>query len=143
MQGYRWVMDDQRPSSGDESAPTTPPTPGDAEIIPFPRVPVGDDGRHGTTTAEREPLLRDVIGDVLREERLRQERTLAEVARRAAVSLPYLSEIERGRKEVSSDVLDAVVRSLDLDLVDVLERAAQRLRVGTDRRGPTVQLRAA
>ena len=74
------------------------------------------------------PLLRDVLGDVLREERRRQERTLAEVAADAAVSLPYLSEVERGRKEVSSDLLDAIGTALELPLVEILERAAERLR---------------
>jgi transcriptional regulator with XRE-family HTH domain len=72
--------------------------------------------------------LRDVIGDVLRDERRRQERTLADVAERAAVSLPYLSEVERGRKEVSSDLLDAIGTALDLPLVEILERSAERLR---------------
>lgn len=81
----------------------------------------------------RTTQLRHVIGEVLREERLRQGRTLREVADQAAVSLPYLSEIERGRKEVSSDLLAAVNRSLDLQLADVLERATQRLRAGSQR----------
>lgn len=88
------------------------------------------------------PRLRDVVGEVLRDERQRQERTLTDVARGAAVSVPYLSEVERGRKEVSSDVLDAITRALGLELADVLERAARQLRPGTqgDLR---VQLRAA
>jgi len=93
-------------------------------VLPFPTAPrpEHDEGD------EPNPVLRDVIGDVLRDERLDQDRTLADVADDAAVSLPYLSEIERGRKEVSSDVLDAIIRSLDLDLAEVLERAADRLR---------------
>lgn len=74
------------------------------------------------------PRLRSVIGDVLRDERQRQERTLADVADEAAVSLPYLSEVERGRKEVSSDVLDAIGAALDLPLVEILERSTDRLR---------------
>lgn len=73
------------------------------------------------------PKLRDVIGEVLREERHEQGRTLADVAEAAAVSLPYLSEIERGTKEVSSDLLEAVHTALGLDLGEVLERANQRL----------------
>lgn len=77
--------------------------------------------------------LRHVIGDTLREERLRQGRTLSEIAEEAAVSLPYLSEIERGRKDVSSDVLHAVHHALGLELDEVLERAAERLRVGSVR----------
>lgn len=93
-----------------------------------------------------EPRLRGVIGDVLRGERLEQRRSLADVAAAAAVSLPYLSEVERGRKEVSSDVLAAITGALGLELVEVLERSADRLRVppGTRVQGMArVTLRAA
>ena len=76
-----------------------------------------------------------MIGDVLRDERHDQGRTLAEVAEAAHVSLPYLSEVERGRKEVSSDVLAAICDALDLPLVHVFERGAERLRARADR-GP-------
>ena len=93
-------------------------------VLPFPTAPRPE----ADECDESDPLLRDVLGDVLRDERLDQDRTLADVADDAAVSLPYLSEIERGRKEVSSDVLDAIIRSLDLDLAEVLKRAADRLR---------------
>lgn len=78
---------------------------------------------------EPEPRLRTVIGDVLREVRHDQERTLADVADAAAVSLPYLSEVERGVKEVSSDVLAAICDALELELAEVLERSARRLRL--------------
>lgn len=84
---------------------------------------------NGRPDNESEPRLRDVLGEVLRDERRRQERTLADVADDASVSLPYLSEIERGRKEVSSDVLGAICDSLELPLVDVLQRSADRLRI--------------
>ena len=67
---------------------------------------------------------------MLREERQRQGRTLADVADRAAVSLPYLSEVERGRKEISSDLLAAVITALEVDLATLLERAAGRARFG-------------
>lgn len=77
--------------------------------------------------------LRDLIGEILREERHRQGRTLADVAESAAVSLQYLSEVERGRKDVSSDLLGAMHEALGLDLADVLERAARRLQVGPQR----------
>jgi transcriptional regulator with XRE-family HTH domain len=77
---------------------------------------------------ETERGLRTLIGDVLREERHRQDRTLADVAADAAISVPYLSEVERGRKEVSSDLLDAIGTALDLPLVEILERSAERLR---------------
>ncbi|WP_405675949.1 helix-turn-helix domain-containing protein [Streptomyces sp. NBC_01511] len=67
-----------------------------------------------------EPLMRDLVGAALRRARLRQGRTLRDVADRAQVSLPYLSEIERGRKEPSSEVLAAVCRALGLHLVDLV-----------------------
>lgn len=73
--------------------------------------------------------LRDLIGDVLREERHRQERSLADVAEAASVSLQYLSEVERGRKDVSSELLGAMHGALGLDLAEVLERATRRLGV--------------
>ena len=69
------------------------------------------------------PLLRTVLGAVLRRTRLEQGRTLAEVARAAKVSTPYLSELERGRKEASSEVLAAVCEALRIDLSDVLTEA--------------------
>jgi transcriptional regulator with XRE-family HTH domain len=76
---------------------------------------IGPDGprRH-------QPLLRALVGDVLRRRRIAQRRTLADVARAARVSLPYLSEVERGRKEASSEVLAAVCEALGLDLADFL-----------------------
>lgn len=81
--------------------------------------------------------LRELIGEVLREERHRQGRTLADVAQEAAVSLQYLSEVERGRKDVSSDVLGAMHDALGLDLAEVLDQVTQRLHVRSQRsRGP-------
>jgi transcriptional regulator with XRE-family HTH domain len=66
------------------------------------------------------PLLRTLVGEALRRNRLAQRRTIAEVARDACVSLPYLSEVERGRKEPSSEVLAAVCDALRIDLADLL-----------------------
>ncbi|GGM07624.1 transcriptional regulator [Streptomyces fumigatiscleroticus] len=77
--------------------------------------------------ASREPLWRDLIGDVLRRERLAQERTLKEVAEAARISMPYLSEVERGRKEASSEVLAAAAHALGLGLGDLLARAHGQL----------------
>ncbi|AEH09416.1 helix-turn-helix domain protein [Candidatus Protofrankia datiscae] len=73
-------------------------------------------------------LLRRLIGVILRRARLRQGRTLREVARTANVSVPYLSEIERGRKEVSSEVLAALCRALDIRLSDLLDEVLDDLR---------------
>lgn len=84
-------------------------------------------------------LLRRVIGVVLRRERQRQGLTLREVARAAGVSVPYLSEVERGRKEASSEVLAAVCRALGLYLSDLLEAVRDDLR-RVERRMPSTPL---
>lgn len=73
------------------------------------------------------PLWRHELGEVLRGERLAQERILTEVAADAGVSPQYLSEIERGRKEPSSEVLGAVAEALGLELVEVVHRVAESL----------------
>lgn len=73
----------------------------------------------GVTTS-RPPLLRDLLGEQLRRERHRQGRTLADVAATATLSLAYLSEVERGRKEVSSEVLAALCEALGLSLGQLL-----------------------
>ncbi|MFR9751789.1 helix-turn-helix domain-containing protein [Nocardia sp. 004] len=65
-------------------------------------------------------LLREAIGDSLRRARLAQHRTLREVSTSARVSLGYLSEVERGRKEASSELLAAICEALDLPLSRVL-----------------------
>jgi len=77
--------------------------------------------------AAREPLLRYLLGAALREVRTEQARTLREVAERARVSMPYLSEVERGRKEPSSEVLAALAGALDLRLADLLALAWREL----------------
>lgn len=79
------------------------------------------------TPAAREPLWRDLVGDVLRRERLAQERTLKDVAEAARISMPYLSEVERGRKEASSEVLAAAAGALGLRLGDLLSLAQDEL----------------
>ena len=68
-------------------------------------------------------LLREVIGDVLRRARTEQGRTLREVSDSARVSLGYLSEVERGRKEASSELLGAICGALDVPLSRVLSDA--------------------
>jgi transcriptional regulator with XRE-family HTH domain len=65
-------------------------------------------------------LLREAIGDSLRRARLAQNRTLREVSTSARVSLGYLSEVERGRKEASSELLAAICSALDVPLSRVL-----------------------
>jgi transcriptional regulator with XRE-family HTH domain len=69
-------------------------------------------------------LLREAIGDRLRHARTNQRRTLREVSRAARVSLGYLSEVERGRKEASSELLAAICEALDLPLSVLLSNVA-------------------
>ena len=88
----------------------------------------------------RRPLLRKLVGEVLRRYRLEQRRTLAEVAREACVSVPYLSEVERGRKEPSSEILAAVCDSLRIELSDLLAEVRREL---VDDRAPVLRLDAA
>lgn len=75
-------------------------------------------------------LLREVIGDVLRRARTDQGRTLREVSDTARVSLGYLSEVERGRKEASSELLNAICGALDVPLSRVLSDAGQEMERG-------------
>lgn len=72
-------------------------------------------------------LVREVVGDVLRGARMSQGRTLREVSDSARVSLGYLSEIERGRKEPSSELLSAICTALQLPLSVVLIDAGERM----------------
>ena len=72
-------------------------------------------------------LLREVIGDVLRQARLSQGRTLREVSDDARVSLGYLSEVERGRKEASSELLSAICGALEVPLSRVLTDAGETM----------------
>ena len=72
-------------------------------------------------------LLREVIGDVLRQARTSQGRTLREVSHTARVSLGYLSEVERGRKEASSELLSAICTALDMPMSRVLTDAGAEL----------------
>jgi transcriptional regulator with XRE-family HTH domain len=72
-------------------------------------------------------LLREVIGDVLRRARTEQGRTLREVSDSARVSLGYLSEVERGRKEASSELLSAICSALEIPLSRVLTDAGERM----------------
>ncbi|RKT79297.1 helix-turn-helix protein [Terracoccus luteus] len=73
------------------------------------------------------PLLREVHGRLIRGLRTRQGRTLAEVAARAGVSLAYLSEVERGLKEPSSEVLEAVCVALGSSVTDLVGAAHREL----------------
>ena len=74
-------------------------------------------------------MLRVFVGEVLRRRRQEQGRTLAEVARGASVSVQYLSEVERGRKEPSSEVLAAVCDALRIDLTELLAEVGRDLMI--------------
>ncbi len=73
-------------------------------------------------------LLREVIGSNLRAHREHQKRSLRDVSASARVSLGYLSEIERGRKEASSELLASICDALELELADLLNDASTDLR---------------
>jgi transcriptional regulator with XRE-family HTH domain len=74
-------------------------------------------------------LLRRVLGDSLRAQRLAQHRTLREVSGAARVSLGYLSEVERGQKEASSELLASICDALGVRLSDVLRDVTDTLYV--------------
>ena len=74
-------------------------------------------------------LFRRLLGDVLRRHRQRQGRTLRDVAASARISLGYLSEIERGRKEASSELLASLCEALDISLADVLREVSHDIAV--------------
>lgn len=81
----------------------------------------------GTTTKSENVLLRREIGEVLRSVRQHQGRTLREVSSQARVSLGYLSEVERGQKEASSELLAAICQALDAPLSAVLREVSDRI----------------
>ncbi|TWD25281.1 helix-turn-helix protein [Streptomyces sp. T12] len=119
--------------------------PNHARVIPLRRGPApSGPAPSGPTAARpsdpqaapREPLWRHLVGDVLRKERQVQERTLKDVADAARISMPYLSEVERGRKEASSEVLAAAAGALGLGLGDLLARTHAELVRVTSRRTP-------
>jgi transcriptional regulator with XRE-family HTH domain len=72
-------------------------------------------------------LLRRLVGDVLRHERQDQGRTLREVSSAARVSLGYLSEVERGQKEASSELLASICTALDVPLSTVLREVSDQM----------------
>ena len=74
-------------------------------------------------------VLRTLLGEALRTTRLGQERTLREVSSAARVSLGYLSEVERGQKEASSELLASICRALGVRLSDVLREVSETLSV--------------
>ncbi len=76
---------------------------------------------------ERPLLMRELLGESLRELRTSSNLTLREVSGKARVSLGYLSEIERGQKEASSELLNAICRALDVPLSNVLRQVSDKI----------------
>ncbi|GGT11118.1 transcriptional regulator [Streptomyces kurssanovii] len=115
-----------------------------ARVVPLrpAAAPATDGPAPAPGQAPSEPLWRDVVGGVLRRERLAQERTLKDVADAARISVPYLSELERGRKEASSEILAAAAHALGFGLADLLALSHRQLvrpaRSTTARLGRTV-----
>ncbi|WNV85709.1 helix-turn-helix transcriptional regulator [Umezawaea sp. Da 62-37] len=93
-----------------------------ADILPFQQK------RHAAPDREPEPLWREVLGRSLRAAREEQGGRLVDVAERAGISPQYLSEIERGRKEPSSEMIAAVTGALGVELADLLVGIAGSVR---------------
>lgn len=91
-----------------------------ADIVPFPRAP--------RRPAGPEPLWRHLLGDQLRRRRHDREETLTETAEKAGVSPQYLSEVERGLKEPSSEMIAAIAGALDSSLIELTSAVADELR---------------
>lgn len=72
-------------------------------------------------------LLREMLGEALREQRFSQGRTLREVSSGARVSLGYLSEVERGQKEASSELILAICTALDLPQSELMRMVSAKL----------------
>jgi len=115
---------EQRDRSEGECAPTG--------SDPRPLRRTGDQERTGRAhevrapqRTEEEPLWRELVGDQLRRRRHEREERLVDVAERAGVSPQYLSEVERGLKDPSSEMLAAVAGSLDLTVRELTVRAAR------------------
>lgn len=79
-------------------------------------------------------LARELLGEVLRSERIRQGRTLREVSLAARVSLGYLSEVERGQKEASSELLQAIGQALGVPLSSIYASVGQLFAAAEGRR---------
>lgn len=98
-----------------------------AELLPLP------DTR--TEPRDPDPLWRHLVGERLRRMRRERGETLAQVARRAGISVQYLSEIERGRKEPSSEMVSAVLGALGGSLLDLTSGVADDLRAAAPAQG--------
>lgn len=133
-EGRTWRQNQN--SSGAGYGRTTPVrggrTTGRKARTPVPARAEGPDAvRNGTGTGRGREMvvLRREIGDVLRDARQRQGRTLREVSSAARVSLGYLSEVERGQKEASSELLASICEALDMPMSLILREVSDRIAV--------------
>lgn len=94
----------------------------------------------GASKSSEPVLLRRELGDVLRAYRQRQGRTLREVSSDARVSLGYLSEVERGQKEASSELLLSITQALNVPLGHVLRLVADRIDLSEGRVPPSFRV---
>jgi hypothetical protein len=88
---------------------------------------ISDPAASSANSGKKMILMRQVIGEELRRRRTEQSRTLRDVSRDAQVSLGYLSELERGQKEASSELLAAVCSALDTPLSSLLAGVSQEV----------------
>ncbi|GAA1230691.1 transcriptional regulator with XRE-family HTH domain [Microbacterium phyllosphaerae] len=95
-----------------------------ADLVPFSRAPRPARPR----PSEPEPLWRQMLGDQLRRRRHGRDETLTETAENAGVSPQYLSEVERGLKEPSSEMIAAIAGALDTSLIELTSAVADELR---------------
>jgi ribosome-binding protein aMBF1 (putative translation factor) len=96
------------------------------EVVALPRRDRRSDSEETGTTTAVEPLWRESVGRVLREERQASERRLVDVAQEAGISPQYLSEVERGRKDPSSELLEAMAGALGLSVAEIATRIGRR-----------------
>lgn len=95
-----------------------------ADLLSLPRTPRPD----RPTSNDPEPLWRQLLGDQLRRRRHDREETLTETAEKAGLSPQYLSEVERGLKEPSSEMIAAIAGALDTSLIELTSAVADELR---------------
>jgi DNA-binding XRE family transcriptional regulator len=102
-----------------------------ANVYPLRREPQPEPRPQQPETRQpqtQEPLWREVLGRRLRVLRQQEQETLSETAARAGISPQYLSEVERGRKEPSSEMIAALAGALGTTLIDLTEQVAGDLR---------------
>lgn len=97
---------------------------------------------HSETAIEKSFVLREEIGEVLRMLRQRQGKTLREISSQARVSLGYISEVERGQKEASSELIAAICEAINVPLSSLLRLVSNRLVLAESKAPWGVRMRA-